>query len=358
MTSPAALPAEIAFADPARRSAFEAWIAALAASHGVQPATLRAASADASFRRYFRVDRSDRSEGSTAIVMDAPPPQEDVRPFLDVAARLSAAGLHVPAVLAQDTAQGFLLLGDLGGALYLDVLEKARGEGRSAEVDGLMRAAIAALVTLQSRGDATGLPGYDEALLARELQLFPDWCVAREFGVAWNEKQQASWQSICRTLIDSALAQPRVLVHRDWMPRNLMVVDPNPGVLDFQDAVHGPITYDIASLLRDAFLSWDEHQEIDWAVRHWQAARAAGLPVDADFGEHWRAVEWMGLQRHLKVLGIFCRLKHRDGKPKYAGDLPRFFGYAHKVASRYRPLAPLTRLLEPLMGTSRVDAYY
>jgi aminoglycoside/choline kinase family phosphotransferase len=321
----------------------------------VQPATLRPASADASFRRYFRVDRAD---GSTAIVMDAPPPQEDVRPFLDVAARLAAAGLHVPAVLAQDAAQGFLLLADLGGALYLDVLEAARSAGRTAEVEGLMRSAIAALVTLQSRGDAGGLPAYDEALLARELQLFPDWCVAREHGVTWDDRQQATWAAVCRLLIDSALAQPRVLVHRDWMPRNLMVAEPNPGVLDFQDAVQGPLTYDIASLLRDAFLSWDEDQEIDWAVRHWQAARAAGLPVDADFGEHWRALEWMGLQRHLKVLGIFCRLKHRDGKPRYAQDLPRFFAYAHKVAARYRPLAPLTRLIEPLMGTSRVDAYY
>jgi aminoglycoside/choline kinase family phosphotransferase len=355
MTSPAALPAEIAFADPARRSAFEGWIGALASTHGVRPATLRVASADASFRRYFRVDRAD---GSSAIVMDAPPPQEDVRPFLDVAARLAAAGLHVPAVLAHDTPQGFLLLGDLGGALYLDALHKARDEGRTADVEALMRAAIAALVTLQAQADPTGLPAYDEALLTRELQLFPDWCVAREFGITWDAKQQATWAAISRALIDSALAQPRVLVHRDWMPRNLMVAEPNPGVLDFQDAVHGPITYDIASLLRDAFLSWDEEQEIDWAVRHWQAARAAGLPVDADFGEHWRAVEWMGLQRHLKVLGIFCRLKHRDGKPRYAQDLPRFFGYAHKVASRYRPLAPLVRLIEPLMGTSRVEAFY
>jgi aminoglycoside/choline kinase family phosphotransferase len=142
------------------------------------------------------------------------------------------------------------------------------------------------------------------------------------------------------------------------MPRNLMVTEAGPGILDFQDAVRGPISYDVASMLRDAFISWDEEQEIDWAVRYWEAARRAGLPVDGDFGEFWRQLEWMGLQRHLKVLGIFCRLKHRDGKPKYSEDLPRFFAYAHKVATRYNGLGPLARLLEPLMGTDRVDAFY
>ena len=162
---------------------------------------------------------------------------------------------------------------------------------------------------------------------------------------------------MCDTLVASALAQPVVAVHRDWMPRNLMVADPNPGILDFQDAVRGPISYDVASMLRDAFLSWDEEQEIDWAVRYWEAARKAGLPVDEDFGEFWRQLEWMGLQRHLKVLGIFCRLKHRDGKPKYSSDLPRFFAYANKVAMRYAPLAPLTRLLAPLQGNA-VSAGY
>jgi hypothetical protein len=159
-------------------------------------------------------------------------------------------------------------------------------------------------------------------------------------------------------LVDSALAQPRVAVHRDWMPRNLMVAQPNPGILDFQDAVQGPIAYDVASLLRDAFISWEEEQEIDWAIRYWQAARKSGLPVRADFGEFWRDLEWIGLQRHLKVLGIFSRLKHRDGKPAYCEDLPRFFGYAHKVATRYSPLRPLARLLEPLMGAARIDAFH
>ena len=198
---------------------------------------------------------------------------------------------------------------------------------------------------------------FDEALLTSELALFPEWCVQRECGVTWTETEQQTWGHICQRLIASALAQPQVAVHADWMPRNLMVSEPNPGILDFQDAVRGPITYDLASLLRDAFISWSEEQQLDWAVRWWQQARAAGLPVDADFGELWRALEWMGLQRHLKVLGIFCRLKHRDGKARYAQDLPRFFGYATQVATRYGPLKPLLRLLEPLSGKAVTVGY-
>jgi aminoglycoside/choline kinase family phosphotransferase len=165
---------------------------------------------------------------------------------------------------------------------------------------------------------------------------------------------------LCALLVTNALNQPQVAVHADWMPRNLMVMpagQAGPGILDFQDAVRGPITYDMASLLRDAFISWPEEQEIDWAVRGWETARKAGLPVDADFGEYWRALEWMGLQRHLKVLGIFCRLKHRDGKPRYAQDLPRFFAYATKVAMRYRPLAPLVQLLQPMSGQRVAEGF-
>ena len=217
-----------------------------------------------------------------------------------------------------------------------------------------MREAIGALVQWQSNVDAAGLPVYDDALLRRELQLFPDWCVQREFNVTWTDEQQATWQRLSDLLVRSALAQPTVAVHRDWMPRNLMVCEPNPGILDFQDAVLGPVTYDVASMLRDAFISWDEEREIDWAVRWWQQARhtpvLAGHVFADDFGECWRALEWMGLQRHLKVLGIFCRLKHRDGKPRYSTDLPRFFAYATRVALRYRPLAPLLTLIEPLSG--------
>jgi aminoglycoside/choline kinase family phosphotransferase len=348
-------PSAIRFDDPARRVRFDAWLAGCAARHGLRAASLRSASSDASFRRYFRIDRE---HGGSAIVMDAPPPQEDVRPFVHVAALIGAAGLNAPKVLEQDVDQGFLLLTDLGATLYLDALNGARERGDAATIAALMRDATAALVHWQQKVDASTLPPYDDALLRRELALFPDWCVTREHGVAWSAAQRADWLAVCDRLVASALAQGVVAVHRDWMPRNLMVAEPNPGILDFQDAVRGPISYDVASMLRDAFISWDEEQEIDWAVRYWQAARAAGLPVEEDFGEFWRALEWMGLQRHLKVLGIFCRLKHRDAKPKYSADLPRFFAYAHKVATRYRDLAPLVRLIEPLMGETRVDAYY
>lgn len=340
----------VSWTDPAREQVYTRWLAGQAERHGLRPETARIASADASFRRYLRVDASD---GGSRIVMDAPPPQEDCRPFVHIAGLLADAGLHVPRVLDSDLDQGFVLLEDLGSQLYLDALREAD----DARADALMREAITALVQLQSRGDASSLPPYDEALLTRELELFPTWCVEREHGLAWNDTERAQWQAVCRRLIDSALAQPTVLVHRDWMPRNLMIASPNPGVLDFQDAVRGPISYDVASLLRDAFWSWDEPREIDWAVRYWQQARAAGLPVDADFGEFWRQVEWMGLQRHLKVLGIFCRLKHRDGKPKYATDLPRFFAYAAKVAMRYAPLAPLVRLIEPMSGSLTTSAF-
>jgi len=345
----------IAWTDAARHAAFERWFAAIAPRHGLRGQTLRPASNDASFRRYFRVD----GPAPTAfIVMDAPPPQEDVRPFVQLAAMFEAAALNAPRVLEQDEAMGFLLLSDLGSRLYLQALEEAVAVGDMHGADALMRDAIAALVQWQQRADASALPPYDDALLRRELALFPEWCVQREFGVAWTETQQATWQGTCDLLVASALAQPSVAVHRDYMPRNLMVATPNPGILDFQDAVRGPISYDVASLLRDAFISWDEAQEIDWAVRYWQSARSAALPVPQDFGEFWRQIEWMGLQRHLKVLGIFCRLKHRDGKPKYSEDLPRFFAYAHKVATRYQGLGGLVRLIEPLMGATRVDAYY
>ncbi len=353
--SPAPLHASIAWTDPAREAAFAAWLAKVAPRQGLVAATLRPASSDASFRRYLR---ADLGSGGSVIVMDAPPPQEDVRPFVHVAGLIAQAGLHAPAVLEADIAHGFLLLGDLGDALYLDALKAAQAQDNTCHADILMRDAIAALVTWQGKLPGEALPPYDDALLHRELALFPDWCVARECQATWSAAETATWHAACDQLVASALAQARVAVHRDWMPRNLMVATPNPGILDFQDAVHGPIAYDVASLLRDAFISWDEAQELDWAVRYWEAARKAGLPVDADFGEFWRALEWMGLQRHLKVLGIFSRLKHRDGKAAYSADLPRFFGYAHKVATRYSVLRPLARLLEPLMGATRIDAFH
>jgi N-acetylmuramate 1-kinase len=345
--------AAIPWPDAQRHVAFDRWIASIAERHGLQAHTLQPASADASFRRYLRV----QARGGSCIVMDAPPPQEDVRPFVQVAQWIREAGLNGPQVLESDPEQGFLLLSDLGNALYLPALQAAS----ATQADALMRDAIDALVRWQVQMPVQALPPYDEALLARELALFPEWCVLREFGVSWGDGELARWQRVCRVLIDSALAQPVVAVHRDWMPRNLMRAEPNPGILDFQDAVRGPVSYDVASLLRDAFISWDEEREIDWAARYWSQAKRAGVPLgdvfSADFGEFWRALEWMGLQRHLKVLGIFCRLKHRDGKPAYAEDLPRFFGYATKVATRYAPLRPLLSLIEPLSGMRSVTAY-
>ena len=340
----------VGWADPQRKSDFERWLAPLAQQYALHTGTLRAASADASFRRYLRVD-SER--GASLIVMDAPPPHEDVRPFVKVAQLMQAAELHGPQVLAADVERGFLLLTDLGRTLYLDAFADASPK----QSDALMRDAIAALVRWQCRVPGNTLPPYDEAMLRRELQLFPEWCVAREYGVAWGEREQATWQQVSNALVRAALAQPKVAVHRDWMPRNLMVAEPNPAILDFQDAVHGPIAYDVASLLRDAFWSWDEERELDWAARYWEQARRAQLPVADDFSLFWRDVEWIGLQRHLKVLGIFCRLKHRDGKPKYSSDLPRFFAYATKTAMRYRELEPLLSLIEPLSGMKAAVAY-
>jgi N-acetylmuramate 1-kinase len=345
--------AAIEWPDAARRIAFETWLAPLAQAHGLELGTLASASTDASFRRYFRI----QAGAASCIVMDAPPPLEDVRPFVRIARRIVQAGLNAPRVIAADEAQGFLLLTDLGRTPYLDALRDAT----PAQADRLMRDAIAALLRWQSGLDRNDWPAYDDALLRRELELFPQWCVQREFGITWSSAQQADWQQVCDTLVHSALTQPTVVVHRDWMPRNLMHTEPNPGILDFQDAVLGPATYDIASLLRDAFISWPEEREIDWAVQWWQQARhgpaLAGHRFAEDFAECWRAIEWMGLQRHLKVLGIFCRLKHRDAKPHYSTDLPRFFGYATRVASRYKPLAPLLRLLQPMSGQALAAGY-
>lgn len=331
---------------PAREQAFQAWLQGLAAPQGLLPATLRLAHADASTRRYLRLDRI---AGGSRIVMDAPPEHGSMRAFVEIGAQMAGCGLHVPALLAAELDQGFLLLEDLGELPYLQALQQAG----PAEADRLMRAAIAALLQWQLRGDASRLPDYDEAFIRRELQIFVDWCVGREFGRQWNDTQLGWWEHSCKALARAMLAQPKVAMHRDYMVRNLMVCPPeagNPGVLDFQDAVRGPIAYDMASLLRDAFISWDEERELDWAIRYWEQARKAGLPVPEDFGEFWRALEWSGLQRHLKILGIFSRLKHRDGKPAYAEDLPRLFAYAIKVSTRYIELSPLTRLLEDLQG--------
>jgi aminoglycoside/choline kinase family phosphotransferase len=335
-----------AWFEPERESQLRAWLSGLPADLGLALDGLYLAASDASPRRYWRLPLA---QGGTAIVMDAPPEHNDLAPFRDVQARLLAADLVAPRTLAVDEGQGLLLLSDLGPSTYLPALQGAQAGLGDAEP--LMRAAIASLVRLQSQGDAQGLPPFDEALIRRELQLFPDWCVQREFGRTWDATQQAHWEAVCKALVGVFEEQPQVLVHRDYMPRNLMLPaagETQPGLLDFQDAVRGPAGYDIASLLRDAFVSWDEAQELDWAIRYWEQARKAGIEWDDDFGLVWRRIEWTALQRHLKILGIFCRLKHRDAKPAYAEDLPRFFAYAAKTAMRYRELAPLVPLLEAL----------
>ncbi len=303
----------------------------------VPDSTLVPASSDASFRRYFRWETPQRS----FVLMDAPPPQENCRPFVNIAACLAGAGIHVPEILAADLDRGFLLLSDLGRQTYLDVID-------AGNADELFADAMEALLTFQDGADPSGLPAYNEALLRRELQLFPEWYVQRHLGHSLTAVEEQLWERSCRVLIDSALAQPRVLVHRDYMPRNLMVSEPNPGVLDFQDAVLGPVTYDITSLFKDAFVSWPEERVLGWLQSYWDAARARGIPVQESFSEFHRASDLMGLQRHLKVIGIFARICHRDGKPRYLGDVPRFFAYLDTVLARRPELADLKQLLQGL----------
>lgn len=300
-------------------------------------ARLSPASSDASFRRYFRWEEGERS----LIVMDAPPPQEDCRPFVKVAGLLASAGVHVPEILAADLEQGYLLLPDLGRQTYLDVIDENNA-------DALFEDALEALVAFQRLPVEGLLPSYDEALLRRELQLFPDWYLARHLGVTLDGEALAAWERICTRLIDSALAQPRVLVHRDYMPRNLMQSRPNPGVLDFQDAVFGPVTYDVTCLFKDAFLSWPQARVETWLRRYWQRAQAAGIPLPESFEAFQQASDLMGVQRHLKVIGIFARICHRDGKPRYLGDVPRFFAYLDEVIARRPELAELGELLARL----------
>ncbi|MEE9103542.1 phosphotransferase [Pseudomonas nitroreducens] len=303
----------------------------------VPEASLTPASSDASFRRYFRW----QGDGRSLIVMDAPPPQEDCRPFVKVAGLLAEAGVHVPKILAEDVKQGFLLLSDLGRQTYLDVLNPQNAEE-------LFEPALDALVAFQQVDVADRLPAYDEALLRRELQLFPDWYLQRHLGVTLEGEQLAAWQRTCDLLVGSALDQPRVLVHRDYMPRNLMLSEPNPGVLDFQDAVYGPVTYDVTCLYKDAFLSWPEPRVHDGLSRYWRKAQAAGIPLPERFEDFLRASDLMGAQRHLKVIGIFARICHRDGKPRYLGDVPRFFRYLENVIARRPELADLAALLASL----------
>lgn len=306
---------------------------------------LTTASADASFRRYFRVHLINPYLGSqTLIAMDAPPPQEDCTPFVKIAKQFLDAGLNVPKVIAQDLRNGYLLLSDLGNDTYLQHLNNETAQM-------LYSDATNALIKLQLASKSHDLPAYDESLLIREMQLFPDWYVNKHLGQTLNAEQQGWLQQTFTSLNKNILAQGQVTVHRDYHSRNLMVTHENtPGILDFQDAVHGAITYDLVSLLKDAYIQWDEEQIIDMAVRYWEPAKKAGLPVANDFSEFYRDFEWMGAQRHIKVLGIFARLNYRDGKDSYLKDMPLVMHYLRKVCERYVELRPMLRLLDALEG--------
>jgi hypothetical protein len=309
---------------------------------GVDSLDIAPASADASFRRYFRIAANQGgAKGRDYIVMDAPPAHEDCRPFIAVAKLFGDTGVHVPQVLAADLEQGFLLLTDLGSTTYLSALNADTARE-------LYLASNDALIRIQQASRPGLLPEYDRALLTRELMLFPEWYVAKHLGATLSDEQAATLHTVFERLLVNNLAQPQVYVHRDWHSRNLMVSDPNPGILDFQDAVYGPITYDLASIYRDAYIQWDEEHQLDWVIRYWEKARAARLPVREDFGDFWRDFEWMGAQRHIKVLGIFARLYHRDGKDGYLKDMPLVMAYLRKVCERYIELKPLFYLLDVL----------
>ncbi len=326
-----------------RKLQLEQWLKTVLAEKAF---TLTTASADASFRRYFRV----HMEGQTFIAMDAPPEKESCEPFVNVAALFAQGGLNVPEVIHQDITQGFLLLSDLGDDTYLSQLTEKNAKQ-------LYGDATNALIKLQLSSQADALPHYDEALLMREMQLFPDWYISKHLNVTLSDAQQAVLDEVFKTLAENIVNQAQVYVHRDYHSRNLMVCDDNPGVLDFQDAVYGAITYDLVSLLKDAYISWEEADMMDWVVRYWDPAKKAGLPVPADFSEFYRDFEWTGAQRHIKILGIFVRLSHRDGKDGYLKDLPLVMDYLRLTCGRYLALRPMLKLLNELEGYEEKAGY-
>ena len=326
------------------------WLSTYADQYELDLSTIRSASSDAGFRRYFRIDAAGGAR--SYILMDAPPGKEDIRPFIRVDALCVRAGLNPPKILAADEKLGFMLLSDLGRYTYLDKFNEDRSLAPK-----YFDAATTALVSLQSISEPGILPEYSEEKIRSELALFPEWYVKHHRGTALDAKEEKIRNQICDLLTASMLAEPKVIVHRDFMPRNLMVSDPMPGILDFQDALLGPVSYDIASLMRDAFISWDESFTLDISIRYWEKARKAGILVPADFGEFWRQIEWTGMQRHLKVLGIFARLQYRDNKPKYLADTPRFIAYVRHVAYRYEQLKPILVIIDRLEGPSKSEGW-
>jgi aminoglycoside/choline kinase family phosphotransferase len=330
-----------------RQQQLNAWLSSL---YPNETFTLTPASADASFRRYFR---STFADGSTKVVMDAPPQQEDCRPFLHIGKLFEDAGTHVPHVFAQNLEQGFLLLADLGNTTYLQALQDT---GAAKKLYG---AATDALIKIQLASKPNQLPLYNEALFRRELNLFPEWYISKHLGITLTEKQSSDLERSFQRILANNLAQPCVYVHRDYHSRNLMYVsDNNPGILDFQDAVYGPITYDLASLFKDAYIKWEEEEIMDWLIRYWEQARKAKLPVNEDFGEFYRDYEMMGVQRYIKVLGIFARLYHRDGKDGYLKDMPLVMHYLRHACQRYIDLKPLLNLLDELEPPGNMQTGY
>lgn len=331
-------------ADP-RLIALKHWLHDNAAAHQLDLASLQPASSDASFRRYFRLN----ANGATAIVMDAPPPHENCQPFVHVTQLMAQAGLNVPTILAQDMAQGFLLLSDLGPKTYYQAIQSGLDD---ATLQKIYRDAIGSLVRMQQASTA-GLPAYDQTRLAQELTLFPEWYAQRHCQATLDEQDQAVLRDAFAVLVNDNVKHGTVLVHRDFHSPNLMLSErpeygPNPGIIDYQDALAGPLTYDVASLVMDARTTWEEPQQLDWAIRYWEAARTAQLPVPHDFADFHQAYEWMSLQRNLRILGVFARLSHRDQKHHYLDHMPRVNGYVRQVASRYGVFRPLLRLLDKL----------
>jgi aminoglycoside/choline kinase family phosphotransferase len=330
-----------------RLSALHTWLSQLS-EFNLNVASMEIASADASFRRYFRIwDQEQRS----FIVMDAPPPAEDVKPFIQIDQLFASLNLSVPKIFAQEIEQGFLLLSDFGNTMYSHVLNHDSAHK-------LYMDAIDSLILLQNQSQPDVLPEYDREFLLRELQLFPEWYLEKHCGAQLTDKQKATINQVFDALLANIMAQPQVFVHRDFHSRNLMVLERgNPGIIDFQGALYGPITYDLVSLLRDAYIQWDEEMVLDWAIRYWEKAKRAGLPVQTDIDEFYRDFEFMGLQRHIKILGIFARLAIRDGKEQYLNDIPVVLEYVRKALGRYNNLIPLMRIMDEIHDTAPKFGY-